>query len=108
MLQRALFILLFIAIPPGLAAGEFDLSHPNDAFEGGVQPVENQQVPQKTWFGMGYELRAEKGERSLFEDSAIRRSVFSEGGDFHANPPSPGGEVMRDGAQGDNNSHARP
>jgi hypothetical protein len=108
MLQRTLFILLLIAIPPGLAAGEFDLSHPNDAFEGGVQPVENQQVPQKTWFGMGYELRAEKGERSLFEDSAIRRSVFSESGDFLAIPPFSGGEVIRDGAPGDNNSHARP
>jgi hypothetical protein len=108
MLQRTLFILLLIAIPPGLAAGEFDVSHPNDAFEGEVQPVENQQVPQTTWFGMGYELRAEKGERSLFEDSAIRRSVFSESGDFLANPPSPGGELMRDGAPVGTNSHARP
>ena len=108
MLQRTLFILLLIAIPPGLAAGEFDLSHPNDAFEEGVQSVEKQQVPQTTWFGMGYELRAEKGERSLFEDSAMRRSVFSESGDFLAIPPSPGGEVTPAGAPGDNNSHARP
>jgi hypothetical protein len=108
MLQTTLFILLLIAIPPALAAGEFDFSHPNEQFEERAQSVEKQQVPQTTWFGMGYELRGEKGERSLFEDSAMHRSVFSESHESRAIPPSSGGEAMPAVAPGTSNGHARP
>lgn len=98
MLQHTLFILLLIAIPPSLAAGEFDFHHPDEEFEEGAQPVETEQVPQTTWFGMGYELRGEKGERSLFEDSAMHRSVFSESDESLAIPSSPEGEATPAGA----------
>ena len=108
MLKTTLFILLLIAIPPALAAGEFDFHHPAEEFEDGVQPVEKEHVPQTTWFGMGYELRGEKGERSLFEDSAMHRSVFSESRESLAIPPSSGGEAIPAVAPGTINGHARP
>jgi hypothetical protein len=73
------FILLLIALSPGLEALEPDLSLPNGQFDG-QQPVEKQKTGPATWFGIGYESRREQTERANFEDNAMLQSVFSGGG----------------------------
>jgi uncharacterized membrane protein len=79
MSKRIRFMLLLIALSPVLEAREPDLSLPNGQFDR-QQPMEKQKADRSTWFGIGYESRREQTERENFEDSAMRRSVFSGGG----------------------------
>jgi hypothetical protein len=87
MTKYILFILLLIAIAPGLEARQPDLALPNELFDR-QQPVENEEAGHSTWFGIGYESRREHADRAGFEHDAMRRSVFSGGG---GRSPSPAG-----------------
>ena len=83
--RRIHYILLLIAMTPGLEAREPDLSLPNGQFDG-QQPVAKQKAGPATWFGIGYESRREQTERENFEDNTMRQSVFSGGGGEFSSP----------------------
>ncbi len=90
MLQYTSFILMLVAIPPGYASQDLDLSLPGSNV-GGQLFAENEGAGRATWFGMGYESRREKAERTRFEDNAMRESVFSGSGGSLSAPASAGG-----------------